>query len=203
VYACAAGLARRSADGCSWRSFERVLGLLLSKLSIPTGVAGCPAHAASHLSASLFTPAPGNVGSIIEAGAGGGNIGEWLRETLVTGIGVVGTGVPDAAWVVGGAGDVLGLTPQPVAQTAPGPWWRGCAVNERVRRTARINNGGSAAAQRPDHRRNVMAGEPHKRMRPQVPANAPAHILGDSPAGRLGRCIGRHPCRKWCGSCQD
>jgi DNA segregation ATPase FtsK/SpoIIIE, S-DNA-T family len=128
----------------------------------------------------------GDVESIIEAGAGGGSIGEWLRETLVTGIGAVGTGMLMLAWWLVALVMCLGLTPSQLLRPL-------LALVARLRGQRKgpaaplvINNGSSAARSVARPPVDATASGPQKRMRPQAPAVASAHILGDSPAGPAG-----------------
>jgi len=164
------------------RSFERV-----PKPSIEQGAGYILALLVSLLTLQIIALVypGGDVESIIEAGAGGGSIGEWLRETLVTGIGAVGTGMLMLAWWLVALVMCLGLTPSQLLRPL-------MALAARLRdqrkgpATPMVINGGAArSGTRPPA--DATTGEPQKRMRPQAPAVASAHILGDSPAGPLYR----------------
>jgi len=165
------------------RSFERV-----PKPSIEQGVGYLLALLVSLLTLQVIAIVypGGDVESIIEAGAGGGSIGEWLRETLVTGIGAVGTGMLMLAWWLVALVMCLGLTPSQLLRPL-------LALVARLRGQRKgpaaplvIKNGGSAARSAARPPADATAGEPQKRMRPQAPGVASAHILGDSPAGPAG-----------------
>jgi S-DNA-T family DNA segregation ATPase FtsK/SpoIIIE len=135
--------------------------------------------------ALVFYPGT-NVESIVESGAGGGSIGEGVREALVTSIGALGTGVLMLAWWLVALVMCLGLTPSQLLKPLVALVTRLRIQRQGPSTPLVINNGSSATRSAARPPAEAAVGEPHRRMRPQVPVEAPAHILGDSPAGSVG-----------------
>lgn len=127
----------------------------------------------------VATVYPGGDGVfLVEAQVGGGSLGEWLRQTLVTSIGPVGTAVLMLAWWLVALVMSLGLTPsqllKPLAVLLT--QWRSRTSAEAT--SLVINNGAQARATRLQSPQ-ATAGEPPSAASRRAPGRpAPASGLG-------------------------
>ena len=143
----------------------------------------------------VATVYPGGDGVfLIEAGAGGGRIGEWLRQTLVTNIGAVGTAVLMLAWWLVALVMSLGLSPSQLLRPLGAllAQWRGqpqAAASPLV-----INNGAQARARpqppeapRETKRTTARSTPPPTGPSPRILGEAVAASAASAPTGPLYR----------------
>ena len=143
----------------------------------------------------VATVYPGGDGVfLIEAGAGGGRIGEWLRQTLVTNIGAVGTAVLMLAWWLVALVMSLGLSPSQLLRPLGAllAQWRGqpqAAASPLV-----INNGAQARARpqppeapRETKRTTARSTPPPPGPSPRILGEAVAASAASAPTGPLYR----------------